>query len=263
MFNRPRDKQPPSTFGLSAAKKQELGITALWSGALPSYIDVRKEFVTPPSTITNVAGIPGRAARFSDGYDEKIQIAADGATVLGTTATTIAIWRRFHDTTLRASASFWFGNGAERCYAAAPYSDGTIYWDFGDWAASGRLTVSYTKDTAWETIVFVAGPNKGREVWQRGQRLAANSALTATRTLGVNPFVMGGDAAAGNSDLVDVAQFVVSNREWSDAQIRDWCANPHHLYSDDRIIIPPASAAAFQAPRALNISQAVSRASVW
>lgn len=243
-LHRPWARQPPSSFGVSAAKKQELGITALWSGQVPSYIDVRKQFVTPPSTITSGAGMPGIAARFSDTFDEKIQIAADGAEVLGTTATTIAIWRRFHDTTARAAASFWFGSGSDRCYAAAPYSDGIIYWDFGDWAGSpgGRLTVSYTKDTAWETIVFVAGPNKGREIWRRGQRIAANSSLTAARSLGGNPLSMGGDtAASSSSDLVDVAQFIVSNKEWSDAQILDWCSNPNSVYGGARLATSTAA----------------------
>jgi len=61
-----------------------------------------------------------------------------------TTSCTVAVIRRKTDSTLRVSSLFGCGSdtGANRCGAHCPYSDGTVYWDFGQQSAPNRLSVA-------------------------------------------------------------------------------------------------------------------------
>jgi hypothetical protein len=120
--------------------------------------------------------------------------------------------------------------GVDRVLSHAPYSDGNLYWDFGNsTAGSGRVSVAFTKTTEWETLVFVAGGGKGREVWRNGIRIVNNTSATASRNAVSASFVIGGFTtiyASAESDNVDIALFIVSAEAWTDAEIVRWSRNP-------------------------------------
>jgi hypothetical protein len=119
---------------------------------------------------------------------------------------TVLLGMKKQDTTNRASTAFGvtdsIDNG-DRCGAHCPYSDGTVYWDFGS-VASGRLTaagLTVSGDNVW---AFTSG-RRGQEIWQNGQ-LKASSANDNGRVAGVTPgFNLGfGNGLTGScSDLAD------------------------------------------------------------
>lgn len=165
--------------------------------------------------------------------------------IFPTNECTIAIFRRFRDTTLRNSAAFGYFNNFSRVLAHAPYGDGNIYFDFGDsTAGSGRVSTAFTKDTLPEVLVFTAGASVGREIWRRGTRIVANTAATATRpatVLTVSIGDAGGDGGNIGSDDSETYLFVVANRVWSPAEIASFSANPWQIFKLSRLLLPTAA----------------------
>lgn len=86
---------------------------------------------------------------------------------------------------------FGYEFGADnRILAHVPYSDGTIYWDFGDATpGSGRVFVAGETFEVGKLDVFVfsAGKLRGREIWRNGVRIAADEAATVSRPTPVGP----------------------------------------------------------------------------
>ena len=233
-------QQPQGHVEIDWQTSRDFGISEVYLGSSPGRLLVGGAVPTRSASIVDIVSDKGKAASFNYVNDESIQIGNTADEVLGGAATTIAVLRRCRDTTNRASELFAYdGGGVNRCLSHAPYSDGNIYWDFADSiAGSGRLSAAYTKDTAWETLVFVAGQSKGREIWRRGIRIANNAAAKAIRSSSTLPFLLG--ASGLSSDNVDVALFVVSPNEWTDAQIRQWSESPWQIFkrSDSRIFVP-------------------------
>lgn len=227
-------QQPQWAAPLNSSLVSQLGITSAWVGSQPKYAYANSgnsEVGVFSSSITSTPADVGVVASFNNIVSERIEIAGNSNDVLGTSSGTIAVLRRCRDTTARDTALFGYGATNDRVLSNAPWSDGNLYWDFGNSnAGSGRISVAYTKDTNWETLVFVAGPTKGREVWRRGAKIASNTAATASRPSNSLPFRIGGVMSTSYSDNTDVALLVTSNLEWTDAQIADWTANPWSVF---------------------------------
>lgn len=146
------------------------------------------------------------------------------------TKCTVLAYYRDQWTTNNNSTFFGYGGGAadDRVLAHAPFGDGNCYWDFGNaTAGSGRISVAWTKTLDYRAVAFVAGPNKGREIWSDGVRLAADASATATRptTNNVDGFRIG-SAIAGSSDYMEVYLFAVLAEEWPDRRIIEWSRDP-------------------------------------
>jgi hypothetical protein len=126
----------------------------------------------------------------------------DSDSVLATSETSFFIHYEKHDTTNRASALFGINvstGDPDRCGAHAPYSDGTVYWDFGG-STEGATRLSVAGLTFGNDVwCFNTGP-RGMEIWQNGHLVASNAA-TPTRTLSGNQLALGIHAGTG-SDLV-------------------------------------------------------------
>lgn len=172
----------------------------------------------------------GWAASFATGSG-RIRLAADADVLFssGTANTgTFAVLRRSRDTTVRVGALFGYnGSSSDRVLAYAPYSDGNLYWDFGNaTAGSGRLSFAFTKSTEWETLIFVAGGSKGREVWRNGVRIGSNTSANASKGSTSTAFHLGSPDGTNTCDNDDIALFVASSVAWSDAECIAWCRNP-------------------------------------
>lgn len=157
------------------------------------------------------------------------------------TNATIAIIRQKTTSTLGTGALWGYdasgGAGTNRVMAHAPYSDGNIYFTFGN-TTTGRLTVS---GESWGTdvdyMLFVAGQNKGREVWRNGKKIGADTGLTATRSNTTFDFIIGSQSDWGVPNAENVYYFAVFAREWSDSECVDWFWNPYSLlYRNDKTI---------------------------
>lgn len=183
------------------------------------------------SGLSWVAGPGGRAALLDGSSNATgLRLAADADDILPTDRATILMYRRSRDTTGRVSMLFGYDAGTtDRVLAHAPYSDGTCYFDFGNnTAGSGRTSVAFVKSTLPETLAFVAGPTKGREIWRNGLRLVNNTSATATRSTTSKGFSLG--SADRNIttgvDTDEIYLVLVSRREWSDAEIIEWSRAP-------------------------------------
>lgn len=206
---------------------------ALLGGTLPTQV------VTPQGYAASLTNSTGR-----------IRLVSDADTIFpSVSSASIAVLRRSRDATSRNSTLFGYNGGSsERVQAHAPYSGDTLYWDFANstsGSGGGRVSVSFTKTTAWETLVFVAGGGKGREVWRNGKRIASDTSATANRTTTSAAFHIGSSDGTNNCDSEDIALFVVSAVAWSDAECRDWCNNPWgatYAAIERRIWVPVSAA---------------------
>lgn len=235
------------------ARGNPLEITDLWLASSATTL-VKGYVAKPTSSVSGIpgAGIGGRFVRgdgdaFASGY----QISDNSNNLLGSVGTTWAIVRRCRDTVVRSNIYMHYGYDEgpnNRCLLGAP-EGGNITWDFGNaTAGSGRLQAPYTKDTLIETLVVVAGQVKGREIWRRGVKLAGDASAKALRNMDGVPFGIGRVGGNTPSDDVETYMVLVSNKEWSDAEIRDWSANPWS------VIDAPSIRMAFPAPAGVSIT---------
>ena len=227
---RVRTNQPQGCTSFNSA----FGVTSAFLPTTPTVV----QGPSLPTTISasNVAFRPTLsgivAAVFTDSANTCIRLAADADLILPTDNCTIAVFRRCTDTTARDSNIFGYSQSStDLCQAVAPYTDGNLYWDFGN-VTTGRLSVAYTKDTSPETLVFVAGKNKGREIWRRGVKIAANAAKNASRPATAASFYLGAKPGV-SCDNQEIYLIVISPTEWTDEQVKAFCRNPWLVFAND------------------------------
>lgn len=162
------------------------------------------------------------------------QVAADGDTLLPSNDSgnecTILVYSRFTDTTNRASSLFGFA-GANRVQAHVPYSDGTIYWDYGGTGNRRTTYAGFTKTTNAETYAFQYGViNPYRAIWRNRQLLASGTTVdTAARGATTEPFYVGG-AYGQTGDNVEVYLLAVVNHVMSAGEIHAFNENPWQIF---------------------------------
>lgn len=203
---------------------------------------------SPPLSV----GTQGIQFSANAGNGARVEFTSSAETIFrDTSRATIAMVRRHRDTTARALQTIGYlqtGAPTNRVLLSAPYSDGNVYWDFGN-LTTGRLSVAWgTKTTDWHTLVVVAGPGKGREIWRNGVRLASNG-NTAVCTPTGRQFCLGSVPFLAYGDNEDVALCVVSNAEWSNSEIVAWSQNPWgRSFAPQQIILPTPAAAGYTHP---------------
>lgn len=147
---------------------------------------------------------------------------------------TICVIRRKTDTTLRVSSLFGLDTAVQssiRCGAHVPFSDGTVYWDFGGATSPNRLTwTGYSVSTAIEKWVFVAG-SKGSAIYFNGA-LKNSQSTSIGRGPSNNLFAIGGGNGLGNpgaaeADLQEYIYFAMFDAQWNADQVAQWTVNPY------------------------------------
>lgn len=187
-------------------------------------------------TINTGIGGGGRSVNFPSNQVGCSLIIANNAfdVFASTTTASILIVRQSLASNIYSSGwttSFGYNQSAsDRILAHMPGGDGYVYFDFGGNDSARRIKTTFTvaKSTDLEVWCFVAGPNKGREIWRNGIKLAGNasingalSANTAALRLGAMPF--------DYCDKEHVYLFAVGVSEWSDFQIKTLSANPFKM----------------------------------
>lgn len=153
--------------------------------------------------------------------------------ILPTSNCTIILGYRKTDATLRASGAFGLTGivVGEKCHAYLPYSDGTVYWDFGgDVAGTTRLSIGSLSfgDDIW---AFTTGP-RGMEIWQNGIR-RANNAANPSRTNSTASFQLGQGGFVTTSDFFECWLFLVYGRQLDATEIIEVHSNPYSM------VLPP------------------------
>lgn len=203
-----------------------------------------------PTALTGTAyygvGPRGQIGRTVAGGANRIQLAADSSTLVSTNGnlTVFLHYRKIG----AAAATAGFGldssaDGSRRCGTHFPFSDGTVYWDYGgNTAGVNRLTaagLTFTDDF-W---CFTVGP-RGMEIWQNGI-LRASNAATPTRSGTTLPYLLGMHGTATAPDDAECAMFLVAQRQWAPAEIVRCFDDPWYVFSPQTVYI---KAAAAQAP---------------
>ena len=232
--------QPQGIARLDRGNPLSRGISDLWIASsaktlAKNYPAQRSGSSASPESVIEGFGIAGKFMR-GDGATQfaGVKISDSADSVLDAANTTWFILRRCRDTVVRnIYMHYGYDGGADsRCLIGAPEGS-SLTWDFGNaTAGSGRLQAPYTKDTNLETLVVVAGQVKGREIWRRGVKLAGDPSAKAVRRSDLRPFGIGRIDGNTAIDDVETYMFGVSNREWSDAEIVQWCRNPWQILDD-------------------------------
>lgn len=171
----------------------------------------------PATAVLNTSTLTGGSTRFGAaigfaGTPTNLDYLNLGEASLIGSSVTIVIASFKTDATLRASLGFCIETGGDdnkRCQSHMPYSDGTVYWDFGGAAEpGGRLSVGGLTfgDDIW---IFTAGA-RGREIWQNGF-LRASSGDTTGRTTSTADLHLGpmGSGSSPTNDLALYSLFYV------------------------------------------------------
>jgi len=207
---------------------------------------------TAPTWVTNTHGkalycgstFSGMDIGFIDGmfsYDLDFPEFLVGATV--TRGQTVLVIRRKVDTTARASSLFGVedSGGAipvtARCGAHVPYSDGTVYWDYGNNTGDNRLSAAgLTFTTNVEKWIFTAGP-RGSTIWRDGIKVASQSVpLTRIVTDQFSnfggPVINGGNglSTSGGGDLKEFNFIMYIASQWSDDLCQWWFGEPYAAF---------------------------------
>jgi hypothetical protein len=227
-----------------------LAVLDAWSGHVPGVTQKRLE-VTQLAVGALAVGPAGLCVDLPASQG-RLRLAASVASIFptGLADCTIAMVIRHKDTTLRGGTAFSdnAANTSNRLLVHAPFSDGNAYFDFGNFTlGSGRISGSWGgKTTNVETLVCVAGQGKGREIWRNGRRLANNtSAKAVLGNLSAVAFWLG---SPQGGDSQEIYLFIAESREWSDAEIHGFAAQPWAKIFAPRRIFVPVSAAPSGAP---------------
>lgn len=137
--------------------------------------------------------------------------------VIGTRNVTILIHQEKRDGTNRASAALstgTIGNNASQCALHLPYSDGTVYWDFGGNSGAARISVgglTVSGDNVW----IVSHGGQGKNIWQNGILKATSDTTTSRSLFGNNALFrlfQGPNTGGGGSDSVNFYEILIWNR---------------------------------------------------
>jgi len=175
-----------------------------------------------------------------DNTSDLTELVSNASNVIPANGVTILVGYEKRDATLRASGGFGVNNviNTERCGVHLPYSDGTVYWDFGG-AVSGstRLAVSGLTVTGRHEWAFTSG-SRGMEVWQDGIKVGSN-AVNPTRTAGTDGYRLGYHAGT-ISDLANYYYFIVIQGQISESRLAHLGKNHNELYLPRTQYIPIA-----------------------
>lgn len=175
-----------------------------------------------------VSGTYGRA--FNHDAQADRSSFGDITSILPTSKCTILIGFRKTDTTNRDSGLFGIDPdvaAARKIGAHCPYSDGTVYFDFGG-STNGTTRVqvaSLTISTLPQVFCFTTGA-RGMEIWQNGLKRASNAANPTRTNTGGDTFKLGNHGGAAGSDFINFEFFFMWNRQLTNQEIQQISRDP-------------------------------------
>ena len=200
----------------------------------------------PVNAATSARGALGNGVWTVDGIKIPVTTAGNyvdlipAGSVLPTGPCTVMVRYRKLDSVNRVSSALGRRGAPSlttRLGCLLPYSDGTIYWDYGG-ATAGvtRLSVAgLTGFTQWSNWAFTVG-TRGMEIWRDGLLVASNAA-NPTRVNDGSPWGLGqNDSTGGTTDIAETALVYLFNRQLSAAEIRQLNTNPWQLLSQSSAV---------------------------
>ena len=136
---------------------------------------------------------------------------------------TVAFWQNVNASLPSTPYTFIMGNTwgssptfSPRVLAHAPYSDSTLYWDFGD-DATGRIATNYASYIgAWTYVVLTYNHSNGdHKIYLNGSQVATSTASKTNSGLGTGLYIGGCDFGQCTgftpNSRMDLDEFQVSN----------------------------------------------------
>lgn len=148
---------------------------------------------------------------------------------------TVLILYEKADSTNRASYAFtldmlFASEGTARCAAHLPFSDGTVYWDFGGVTAGSTRVSAASLTFGADRWVFSTG-SRGMEIWQNGLLRASNGANPTRTASAATSFVLGARVSdAVFSDIAHYNVFALWARQLTGDEILMVSADPYMLW---------------------------------
>jgi len=180
---------PGGTWRLNRGHPLAAGITCAWvptgryTGSLVGTNTVVESLPGNP-IFGGFAFTPkGFGRQFGQNQGPTITIGSTAQLFSSTAATILIIRRVWPGSGSSVPLGFNTATVAQTVHCWLPFSDNTVYWDFGGQSGSNRIT--YTPSPAIDTTVadtwvFSAGSN-GSSIWQNGiQRASQGSSISAT-----------------------------------------------------------------------------------
>ncbi len=143
---------------------------------------------------------------------------------LPTAETTIVLGYKKTTTTPAASGAVGTNNASSHFGVFLPYSDGTIYWDYGNFAGAGRLSIASLAFSAYDVWVFTAG-SRGMEIWRNGVLITSTTSHDVYVPSGASFYL--GKSGTVNSDLADYSFCYVYSRQLAPAACQAISAEPY------------------------------------
>jgi hypothetical protein len=161
----------------------------------------------------------------------------------GTTELTLAVFRRFTDTTNRLSSGIGGETNSSQRFMCYVFSDGRIYFDCGNATeGSGRLSVAFGGKTLNpETVVCTLHPVEGRKIWRNSTLLASNTSTFALTNV-TSPFCIGARSNSTTVDNEEIYLALLEARAWGQDEVRAFAENPYSVLEDRQIYVPYSAA---------------------
>jgi hypothetical protein len=136
-------------------------------------------------------------------------------------AVTVEYWSFVAPSQLMNSVSFSVGekaDDAKRLQAHGPWSDKTLYWDYGDWRESGRVAAPYEPSLGkWTHVALVSNGYDSMAIYLDG-KLAKRSTFTDSPEL-LRQLSIGGNPHSGTWFKGSIRNFRLWNTMRSEQQI--------------------------------------------
>lgn len=177
---------------------------------------------------------------------DRTTLAATSLELLPLQGGTIALEYEKRDSTLRDSAAFGVSTATnnQRCGAHVPFTDGTVYFDWGGISENNtRESVAGLTTSGRHIWVFTSGP-RGMEIWQDGI-LRTSNAANPTRVNAASAFQLGIHFSAA-SDFANYGWFYTNRRQLTSMECQRLSFEPYSflLRQSPRVsYFPPAAAA--------------------
>ena len=219
-------RQPQETV-VPDEKFVRLGLTSLIRFDGPKARDILTgSNLTVTGSPTADVGTPGRGLATS-AITDNWSVTPDSRKILSTSGNTIVLVIEKNDATNRAHYAFTQTTSAvdsERFSAHIPWTDGTLYFDFGGATGANRLAIASLSFTGPQVYVFSGGP-LGIYAYRNGILLGSQT-TAITRTDAAVDFWLN----RYDGDLVTLYGVAVFNKQLPLDIQRELSVNPSQLY---------------------------------
>jgi hypothetical protein len=137
----------------------------------------------------------------------------------------IEFWAYTSSADLQMSSAFTIGNNnsaGNRCQSHVPWTNGTMYWDYGNIATTGRLTTVYTSYLGkWTHVVLVSEGKNGKfkAIYLNGVKVASSTVSSDGPLIELVGGMIGGTPSAGQLHKGLLSEFAVYNAVLSAEQV--------------------------------------------